>query len=135
MLRPLADLPSSLDGLEAVGSVASDDLSRALTPIARRAHDERRRIRLLYVFGPEIDLATVASAWDEARIALRMVGLFDGCAFVSDLDWVREATSLVARDLPCPVRVFGTDERAEAIAWLVSLPSLDASRPGAGAGT
>jgi len=133
MLQPLGDLPATLDGLEAVGSVERDELSRALAPIVERAQRERRRIRLVYVLGPSIELGAVAAAWDDARIALRMAGgLFDGCAIVSDHAWVREATKLVAQDLPCPVRVFGMHELASAIAWLASLPARHAAAPSAG---
>jgi nucleotide-binding universal stress UspA family protein len=124
MLHPLGDLPATLDGLEAVGSVERDELSRALALIVERAQRERRRIRLVYVLGPSVELGAVPMAWDDLRIALRMAGgLFDGCAIVSDDEWVREATKLVANDLRCPVRVFATSERALAIAWLLGLPA------------
>lgn len=55
--------------------------------------------------------------------------LFDGCAVVTDLAWIRESTRLAAFLMPCPVRVFSNQERDKAIGWLTSLPEGAAVSP------
>jgi hypothetical protein len=53
---------------------------------------------------------------------LRALRLFDGCAVVSDVGWIRETSGLACFLTPCPVRVFAERDRAEAAAWLAALP-------------
>ena len=48
--------------------------------------------------------------------------MIDGYAVVTDLQWIREWTHVMGFLLPFPLRVFGNDERDEAIAWLSALP-------------
>ncbi len=52
---------------------------------------------------------------------MRFLRLFEACAIVTDLGWVRDAARLAGFVMPCPIRVFGTAERAQAAAWLASL--------------
>ena len=37
---------------------------------------------------------TPGAAWKDVTLGLRALGLFDGCAVVSDIGWVREASRL-----------------------------------------
>jgi hypothetical protein len=41
---------------------------------------------------------------------------------VTDLGWIRQLARLSGFMMPCPVRVFGNQERDKAVEWLVSLP-------------
>jgi len=43
---------------------------------------------------------TPGAAWKDVTLGLRALGLFDGCAVVSDIGWVREASRLAGG--PCP---------------------------------
>jgi hypothetical protein len=71
---------------------------------------------------PEFQSFTPGAAWEDAKIGLHSMRLFDGCAVVTDLAWIREVTRLAAFFMPCPVQVFGNKDFDEAIAWLQSLP-------------
>jgi hypothetical protein len=60
--------------------------------------------------------------WEDARLGLRYLRLFDACAIVGDVGWVRESSRLMAGFMPCPVRTFTNAERSQAVAWLEGLP-------------
>lgn len=122
MLEKLKDLPNGIDGLKAVGKISREDYEQVCVPIMDEARREGRRIRFLYQLGPEFDGFTPGAAWEDARIGLHSMRLFDGCAVVTHVGWIRESTRLMGFLMPCPVRVFGNQELAEAVAWLVSLP-------------
>jgi SpoIIAA-like len=122
MLERIKDLPRGVDGLRAVGKVSREDYEQIFEPLLDAARREGRRIRLLYHFGPEFEGFTPGGAWEDARIGLRSTRLFEGCAIVSDVGWIRESTRLLGFVMPCPVRIFGNQERDEAIEWLGSLP-------------
>jgi hypothetical protein len=95
-------------------------------PLLDEVRREGRRIRLLYQLGPEFEGFTPGAAWEDAKIGLQSMRLFDGCAVVTDLVWIRELTRVIGFLMPCPVHVFGNQERDKAIDWLGSLPEVAA---------
>ena len=125
MLEKIPDVPDGIDALKAVGTLTKEDYERTVEPILDEARRRGRRIRLLVQVGPEYEGFTAGMVWEKAATGLRSFStlrLFDGYAIVSDAEWIREWTHLFGFLLPFPLRVFGNDERDDAIAWLSSLP-------------
>lgn len=122
MLEPLTDLPAGIEALRAAGTVTARDYRRGFAPIVGQAQRTDRRMRLLYQFGPEFCRLTPGALWADTRLGFSYLRLLEGCAVVSDTDWIREPTQRIAAWMPCPVRVFSNGQRDEAIAWLRSLP-------------
>lgn len=120
MIERLRDLPAGIDGLRAKGKVTGEDYETVVQPALDEARSQGRRIRMLYHLGPEFDGFTAGGAWEDARLGLRYLRLFERCAIVTDVGWVREASRLVGAMMPCPVKVFGNGDRPEALAWLAS---------------
>jgi hypothetical protein len=79
-------------------------------------------MRLLYQLGPGFERITPGALWADARLGMSYVRLLDGCAVVSDADWIRASTRRIGAFMPCPVRVYHNDEHDDAIAWLRLLP-------------
>ncbi len=122
MLERLNDIPRGIDGLKAVGKLSTEDYEQVMTPLLEAARREGRRVRFLYQLGPDFEGFTAGAAWEDAKVGLHYMRLFDACAVVTDLGWIQEATKLVRFMMPCPVRAFGNQERDKAIEWLRSLP-------------
>ncbi|MEO8499814.1 MAG: STAS/SEC14 domain-containing protein [Vicinamibacteria bacterium] len=122
MLEKLEDLPKGIEGVKAVGKVTREDYLGVFEPMMDEARGAGRRIRFLYQLGTEFDGFTPGAAWEDAKLGLRFLRLFDGCAIVSDVAWIRDSARLFAFTLPCPVHVFGNEERGRAIEWLGTLP-------------
>ena len=122
MLERLQELPEGIDGVKAVGRVSREDYERVFEPLIDSARREGRRIRLLYQFGPEFEGLSPGAAWEDAKLGLASLRMFEGCAVVTDVGWIREATRLAGFLMPCPVRVFGNATRDGAVEWLRSLP-------------
>ena len=122
MLEPLTDLPPGIEGVRASGLVTRADYENVLEPMLEEAHRQGRRVRFLYELSPDVERFTAGAAWEDLRVGVQFLRLFEGCAIVGDLGWLREAARVVGFAMPCPVRAFGTAEREAAIAWLVALP-------------
>lgn len=122
MLEKLQHLPSGIDGLKAIGKITREDYDAVLVPILDAARREGRRVRFLYQLGEEFEGITPGAAWEDAKIGLSSLRLFDGCAVVSDIGWIRESARLAGFIMPCPVHVFSNEARDEAVAWLSALP-------------
>jgi hypothetical protein len=120
MLRRLTGLPPGVDGLGAEGQVTRDDYERVVQPLLDEARSQGRRLRFLYHFGPEFHGFTAGAAWEDARLGLRYLRLFERCAVVSDIAWIRESSRLIGALVPCPVKVFTNGQWPDALAWLTS---------------
>jgi hypothetical protein len=120
MLERIDSLPPGLWGLRAKGKVSKDDYEQFVLPELEEAHRQGRRIRFVYQLGPEFGGFTPGAAWEDFRVGRQYLRLFERCAVVTDVDWVRTATRAVAALMPCPVKVFRNDSFQEAIDWLTS---------------
>jgi len=120
MLERIEGLSPLVDGVRASGRVTRDDYERVLVPLLEERRARGERIRFLYEFGPDFTNFTASAAAEDFRVGLRHLRLFERCAVVTDVDWIRHSTQLVGALLPCPVRVFGKDQRDDAVAWLGS---------------
>jgi len=122
MLEILKDLPPGLDGVKASGMLSAADYQTVMVPLIDEARRQGRHLRFLYQVGPEFQGFTPGATWEDMKIGLRSMRLFDACAVVSDVGWIRESTKLAAFLMPCPVKVFAVADRSVAVEWLRSLP-------------
>ncbi len=123
MLETLENLPTGIIGVRARGTVTKDDYDQVFRPLLQRAHTESRRVRLLYVFAPDFTSFSMSGGWEDMRLGMKYLRLFERCAIVSDLTWIRESSHLLGTLMPCPVRVYRSEQQQEAVQWLAS--SLD----------
>lgn len=119
MLEKINDLPNGVLGVRATGKVSKEDYEDAVLPYFDEARQKGDRIRFLYQFGPEFEGFTARAAWEDMRLGMRYLRLFERCAVVSDLQWIRRASRAVGVTMPCPVRVFENDGFQDAVAWLL----------------
>lgn len=122
MIEKLKDLPHGIDGIRTIGKISMEDYEQVFVPLLDQARREGRRVRFLYQFGTEFEGFTAGAAWEDAKIGLQSMRLFDGCAVVTDLIWMREFMLMAGFLMPYPVRVFSNEDYTEAIGWLRSLP-------------
>lgn len=121
MLREPTDVPPGVQALSASGTVTAADYAAVFEPIVARLHRNGARMRLLYEFGPEFKRLTPGALWADTKLGAGYLPILDGCALVSDIAWIRAPAESLAAWLPCPMRVFGNDERDDAAAWLAAL--------------
>ncbi|WP_237323462.1 STAS/SEC14 domain-containing protein [Streptomyces sp. MOE7] len=122
MLERAEDAPAGIDAVKATGTVSKHDYETVVEPLIDAARREGRRIKLLYEIGPDFRSFTPGAGWEDLKVGLGAMRLFEGCALVTDVGWIRESTRMMSFLMPCPVRVYGNEERAEALHWLASLP-------------
>ena len=126
MIEVMTDVPAGIFAVRSVGTLTKEDYDSVVVPLLEEATRTGHRIRCLCQVGPEFRGLTSSGAWEDVRLGLRALRLFEACAVVSDLGWIRQSSRLAAFFMPCPVQVFGEHEREQAIKWLSSMPE----RPG-----
>ena len=120
MLELLDNLPNGVSGIRATGTVTRDDYERVFTPLMEAAHRDGRRVRLLYELAAEFKGLTAGAGFEDMRLGVKYLRLFERCALVTDVGWLREAARLFGALIPCQVKVFHNAERAQAVDWLAS---------------
>jgi hypothetical protein len=125
VLAAMSDLPVGVQGLDARGTVVAADYARDFAPLVDQAQTGGERLRLLFWFGPSFERITLGALWADNRLGNRYLSVMDGCALVTDIDWVREPARGIARWLPCPMRVYDNAHRDDAAQWLSQLPTRD----------
>jgi SpoIIAA-like len=122
MLRRLTDMPSDTIGFEAVGEVDDDDWEEAVEPVLRAEIAEGRKVRLLYLLGPQTRDIEADALQAGSGFRARHASSFDRVAVVSDEDWVRPALAALSFLLPGKAKGFRVRDLADAKAWLAAEP-------------
>ena len=118
MLRQMTDMPAGTIGFEAVGEVEDDDWEDAVEPVLRREIADGRKVRLLYLLGPESRDVDGDAMQADTGFRARHASSFDRVAVVSDEDWMRPALRALSFMVPGKAKGFRVRELADAKTWL-----------------
>ncbi len=118
MLRPMSDMPVGTIGFEAIGEVEDDDWERSVEPVLRREIASGRKVRLLYLLGPEARGVEGDAMKADSGFRARHATAFDRVAVVSDEDWMRPALRVLSFLMPGKARGFPVRDVAAAKTWL-----------------
>jgi hypothetical protein len=120
MLKKMDGLSTNVIGISAEGTVTRSDYESTLIPLLDAEYDSGHRIRFLYLTGPTFTGFTPGAAWDDFKVGMKYLRIFERCAIVSDVEWIRKASQAFGSFIPCPTRVFGIAELENAKTWLAS---------------
>ena len=118
MLRSISEMPAGTIGFEAIGEVEDDDWEEAVEPVLRRELADGRKVRLLYLLGPEARDVEGDAMSADTGFRMRHATSFDRVAVVSDEDWIRPALRALSFLLPGKAKGFRVRELEAAKAWL-----------------
>ena len=126
MIKDLADLPPGVVGFEISGTVHAEDFRDVVLPALQRAYasDEFRFVIVM----PEFRGMTGGALWQDLKVGVEHLHAWKRIALVTDIDWVRHATTLFGWMTPGEVEVFPLAQRDEAIAWAAGSGDRDPDR-------
>lgn len=120
MIERIQGLPAHIAGLRATGEVTQRDYQDVVEPLLDELRATGEPIRLLFHFPAEFKRFTAAAAWEDTKVGLRNLRLWERCAVVTDTAWLRVATQAMAVFVPTMMRCFEDDDFDEALAWLAA---------------
>jgi len=121
MLKRIDDMPPDTIGFEAIGEVEDDDWEEQVEPVLRREMADGRKIRLLYLLGPEAREVEGEAMTADTGFRARYATSFERVAVVSDEDWMRPAMRALSFLLPGKARAFPVADLAAAKSWLAEV--------------
>lgn len=104
--------------VHATAPVTDADYRDVLIPAIDEAIARSDNVRLLMVLDARISDFTLGALWDDARLGLKHWRGFDRVAVATGSQGLARAIRAIAVFLPCPVAIFGPDERDAARRWL-----------------
>ena len=119
MLKRIPTLPDHVVGVVASGEVTADDYETVLIPAIESVLARKGKIRTLYQVGPDFTGFTPGAMWDDMKVGLAHWQDWEKVAVVTDVEWIANATRFFGFAMPCPVKIFGNHEFAEAARWIV----------------
>jgi len=96
MIEIMKDVPPGIIAVRAIGTLTKDEYDAVVVPMLDEAIRTGRRIRCLCQVDSAYRGLTPSAAWEDVRLGLRSLRLFEACAVVSDLGWVRQWTRAAA---------------------------------------
>jgi hypothetical protein len=115
MIKDLADLPPGVIGFETSGTVRAEDYRDVILPALQRAA-AAGEVRFVIVI-PEFHGMTGGALWEDLTMGIEHFRAWKRIALVTDIDWMRQMTTLFGWMTPGEVKVFPLAQRGDAIAW------------------
>ena len=115
MIKELSDLPPGVVGFEVAGTLRAEDYRDVVLPALQRAYgsDEYRFVIVI----PEFHGLTGGALWQDLKVGVEHLHAWKRIALVTDIEWMRHATTLFGWLTPGEVEVVPLAQREEAIAW------------------
>ncbi|GAA4697199.1 hypothetical protein GCM10023215_39200 [Pseudonocardia yuanmonensis] len=120
MLKRMSHMPAGTIGFEAAGKVDDDDFEEVVAPVLRQEIARGAKLRLLYLFGPQLRDYESDEFQEEIAFAVRHPTSYERVAVVSDETWLRPALRVLSLLVPGRLRGFPVAELEAAKRWVAA---------------
>jgi hypothetical protein len=115
MITELTDMPEGVIGFETSGKLQAEDYRDVLLPAVERAAGAGA-VRIVIVI-PSFDGLSAEAMWEDLKMGVSNLRVWKRIALVTDVEWMRQMTSMFGWMTPGDVKHFPLAERDAAIAW------------------
>ena len=116
--RVIPGLPDHVIGIEAKGKVTGTDYESIIIPTVEEKLKKYPKISLLYHIGSEFTGMDAEAVWEDTKVGLRHIKVWEKIAVVSDVEWVRWAMNIFRVAMPGHMKEFANTQLAEARKWV-----------------
>jgi hypothetical protein len=120
MLKRMYDMPVGTIGFEAHGDVDDDDFEDVVAPVLRREIADGRKVRLLYLLGPQLEDFDGDVVKEDMKFAARHATAYERVAIVSDESWLGPALRMLSVLVPGQLRGFPVAQLQSAKTWVAA---------------
>lgn len=118
MIEMMSGLPDNALGFEFSGAVSQEDYETVLIPAVEAALVDNDQVNLLCHIGPDFDNYELGAIWEDAKVGLEHVAVWQKIALVTDVEWIRTAVKVFGFTIPGEVRLFDNDQLADVREWI-----------------
>lgn len=118
MFKRMYDMPRGTVGFEAAEEIDDDDFADVVSPVLRQQIAEGRKLRLLYLLGPQLREYEGDAAQEQLKFAARHITAWERVCVVSDESWIRPALRVLSILVPGTIRGFPVADLEAAKRWV-----------------
>jgi hypothetical protein len=118
MIKEMSDMPAGVIGFEASGKMQAEDYRDVVLPALERAAASGE-VRFVIVM-TDFDGMSGGALWQDLKVGLEHWRAWKRIALVTDIDWMKQMTSLFGWMTPGEVKTFPLAQRDEAVEWAAS---------------
>ena len=115
MIKELSGMPAGVIGFEASGKMRAEDYRDVVLPALEHAA-AAGEVRFVIVIH-DFDGMSGGALWQDLKVGVEHFRAWKRIALVTDIEWMKNMTSLFGWMTPGEVRHFPLAQRDEAIAW------------------
>ena len=119
MIEVLEGFPTNVLAFACHGRVTRQDYDTVLIPAVTKALHENEKIRLYYETAGDFAGIDPGAVLEDAKVGMSHLLRWEKFAVVTDVEWIRHTMKLFAFLVPCEMKIFSTDEAAQAREWIV----------------
>jgi len=123
MIEQLENLPDTVIGFRAVGTVESSDYETVVDPAIDEAIAAGRKVNLVFVLGDEFERYSLGGMWQDALLEGKPQRTWGRIALVTDHALIGEIIHGIAFLFPFDLRIFAVAAQDEAVSWASEGPS------------
>jgi hypothetical protein len=117
MIEQLHDLPDSVLGFRAVGTVEASDYESVVDPAIDATIAAGHRVNLVFVLGEDFERYSMGAMWQDALLEGKPARSWGRIALVTDHAIIGEIVHGIAFLLPCDVKIFAVAAQDDAVRW------------------
>ncbi len=118
MIKELSDMPAGVIGFEASGKLRAEDYRDVVLPALERAA-AAGQVRFVIVMR-DFDGMSGGALGQDLKVGAEHFRAWKRIALVTDIDWMKQMTSLFGWMTPGEVKTFPLAQRDEAVEWAAS---------------
>jgi SpoIIAA-like len=115
VIRELDGLPAGVVGFEVADTIQAEDYRDVILPALARAAASGE-VRFVIVI-PEFRGMSGGAVWQDLKVGVEHFRAWKRIALVTDIEWMKQMTTLFGWMTPGEVRTFPLAQRDEAIGW------------------
>ena len=118
MIKEMSDMPAGVIGFEASGKMQAEDYRDVVLPALERAAagGEVRFVIVMHDF----DGMSGGALWQDLKVGVEHFRAWKRIALVTDIEWMKNMTSLFGWMTPGEVKTFPLAQRDAAVEWAAS---------------
>ena len=120
MIEPLKGFPANIVAFACRGHVTKSDYETVLIPTVEKAVLQHEKLRVYYEIGPDFTGIDAGAVWDDMKIGIQHWRRWERVAIVTDVAWIKNTVWVFGFLIPAEMKVFSTDEAAQARSWITS---------------
>lgn len=118
MIEVIEGFPEGVIAITAKGRVSAADYRDVVVPLVEESLKQHDKVRLYYELGPEFSGIDASASWKDFKLGIGHLSRWERMAVVTDVEWIRITMNVFRFLMPGQLRVFTTEQAADARAWI-----------------